>query len=71
MLNIKNAKKMDKKKIGLFLLFAFGISWTCGGILYLLGIEYGSTISVFSTAILFMCAPAIAAIRRNASGSRA
>src|SRR3989344_2479732 len=62
MLNIKNAKKMDKKKIGLFLLFAFGISWTCGGILYLLGIEYGSTISVFSTAILFMCAPAIAAI---------
>lgn len=53
---------MDKKKIGLFLLFAFGISWTCGGILYLFGIEYGSTISVFSTAILFMCAPAIAAI---------
>lgn len=53
---------MDKKKIGLFLLFAFGISWTCGGILYLLGIEYGSAVSVFSTAILFMCAPAIAAI---------
>lgn len=62
MLNIKNLEKMDKKKVSLFLLFAFGISWISAGTMYLLGVEYGSTISAFSTAILFMCAPAIAAI---------
>lgn len=53
---------MDKKKIGLFLLFAFGISWISGGAMCFLGVEYGSTMSTLSTAILFMCAPAIAAI---------
>ena len=30
--------------------------------MYFLGVEYGSTMSTLSTAILFMCAPAIAAI---------
>lgn len=53
---------MDKKKTGLFLLFAFGISWISGGVMYLLGVEYGSVMSTLSTAILFMCAPAMAAI---------
>lgn len=52
---------MDKKKIGLFLLFAFGISWISAGILFLLGVEYGSTISTIFTATLFMCSPAVAA----------
>lgn len=53
---------MDKKKIGLFLLFAFGISWISAGVLFLLGIKYGSTTSTVCVATLYMCAPAIAAI---------
>ena len=53
---------MDRKKIGLFLLFAFGISWTCAGILYLFGVEFGSKTSAYSIAALFMCAPAFSAI---------
>jgi membrane protease YdiL (CAAX protease family) len=53
---------MNTKKIFLFLLFAFGISWLSSGILFLAGIKYGSTVSTIFTATLFMCAPAIAAI---------
>ena len=53
---------MHKKKILLFLFFAFGISWTSAGVCYVCGVTYGSTLSVTLTATLFMCAPAMAAI---------
>lgn len=53
---------MNTRKILLFLLFAFGISWISAGIVYLAGIPYGSTISLVVTATFFMMAPALAAV---------
>ncbi|MGZ4035196.1 MAG: CPBP family intramembrane glutamic endopeptidase [Bacteroidia bacterium] len=53
---------MNKKKIGLFLLFAFGISWLSAGIMYLCGVKYGTFLSTAVIAIFYMGAPATAAI---------
>jgi uncharacterized protein len=53
---------MNLKKIILFLLIAFGISWTSAGILYAAGIEYGKGVSVIVVATFYMMAPALAAI---------
>ncbi|MCW3103509.1 MAG: Abortive infection protein [Bacteroidetes bacterium] len=53
---------MNIKKILLFLLFAFSISWSSAGILYLAGIKYGSGISLVVVAVFYMMAPAAAAI---------
>ncbi len=53
---------MNLRKIVLFLLFAFGISWLSAAILYFMGVPYGSTVSVAVVAIVYMGAPAIAAL---------
>lgn len=53
---------MNTKKILLFLLFAFGISWSSAGIMYLAGIKYGSGISLVVVATFYMMAPAAAAL---------
>src|ERR1043165_5043160 len=53
---------MNTRKISLFLLLTFGISWVSAGILCLAGVAYGSRLSGICTAILFMGAPATAAI---------
>lgn len=53
---------MNLRKIVLFLLFAFGISWLSAAILYFMGVPYGSTVSVAVVAIAYMGAPAIAAL---------
>lgn len=53
---------MNKKKIGLFLLFAFGISWLSTGVSYVCGVQYGTPLSVVLTAVFYMGAPAIAAV---------
>jgi uncharacterized protein len=53
---------MNKKKISLFLLFAFGISWLSAAVLYFTGIDYNSITAKVGTVFLYMCAPAIAAI---------
>jgi membrane protease YdiL (CAAX protease family) len=53
---------MNTKKILLFLLIAFGISWSSAGILYLAGIKYGSGISLVVVATFYMMAPAAAAL---------
>lgn len=53
---------MNTRKILLFLLFAFGISWLSAGILFVCGEPYGSTISVAVVALAYMGGPAIAAI---------
>jgi membrane protease YdiL (CAAX protease family) len=59
---LKKYKKMDFRKIVLFLLFAFGISWLSAGVMLLLNIPYGSTLSIIIVAIAYMGAPAIAAL---------
>jgi len=53
---------MRTKKTGLFLLFAFGISWTSAAVLYICGIPYGSWISMAVVATFYMMAPALAAV---------
>lgn len=53
---------MNLKKISLFLLIAFGISWTSAGILYLSGIKYGTGLSMVVVATFYMMAPAAAAL---------
>jgi uncharacterized protein len=53
---------MNRKKIILFLLIAFGISWTSAGVLYAAGIEYGQGASIVVVATFYMMAPALAAI---------
>jgi membrane protease YdiL (CAAX protease family) len=52
---------VNYKKIVLFLLIAFGISWLSAGALYISGISYGSGLSVAIIAVFFMMAPAAAA----------
>ena len=51
---------MNIKKLGLFILLAFGISWLSVLIFKLLDIEYGSLQSTIIIAALFMPGPAIA-----------
>lgn len=53
---------MNTKKILLFLLIAFGISWTSAGILYLSGVTYGTGLSMVVVAVFYMMAPAAAAL---------
>ncbi|WP_247232894.1 CPBP family intramembrane glutamic endopeptidase [Telluribacter sp. SYSU D00476] len=53
---------MNTKKIQLFLSFAFGISWTVGLIMYLLGVEYGTMQSTVLIALFYMTAPALATV---------
>lgn len=53
---------MDKKKIGLFLLLAFGISWLTAAIIYFGNIEYGGFLSMIIIAALYMPGPAFAAL---------
>lgn len=53
---------MNIKKIVLFLLLAFGISWITALVLFLAGVEYGSALASICVALLYMGAPAIAAI---------
>ncbi|MCF8277575.1 MAG: CPBP family intramembrane metalloprotease [Flavobacteriales bacterium] len=53
---------MNLRKIGLFLLFAFGISWLSSIGLYFSGIEYGSGLSIFIIAVFYMTGPAISTL---------
>lgn len=53
---------MDIKKICLFLVFAFGISWLTAAIMYFTGIEYGSYLSMALVAVFYMAAPAFATL---------
>ena len=53
---------MDWKKIGLFLIIAFGISWATALLMYLADIEYGGMVSMLIVAVLYMPAPAYATL---------
>ncbi len=53
---------MNWRKIGLFLTFAFGISWLVAGLMYVLGVEYGSQLSIALVAIFYMPGPAFATL---------
>ena len=53
---------MNWRKIGLFLLLAFGISWLSAAGIYFGGIEYGKGLSILIVACLYMPAPAISAL---------
>ncbi|WP_238593316.1 abortive infection protein [Natronobacterium lacisalsi] len=53
---------VDGRKTGLFLALAFGISWTGAAGLFLSGIELNSTLGTVLVVLVFMWAPAIAAI---------
>ncbi|MFP4644845.1 MAG: CPBP family intramembrane glutamic endopeptidase [Spirochaetales bacterium] len=50
------------RKVALFLGLAFGISWLSALSLYLMGVEYGSPMSLIGIAVFFMWAPAAAAV---------
>ncbi len=52
---------MDRKKIGLFLSLAFGISWLSAAVIYFSGMTYGSGLSMFIVACFYMPAPALSA----------
>ena len=54
--------RVNSRKIALFLALAFGISWTGASVLYLLGVELETLVGVFLVIVLFMWAPAFAAI---------
>jgi membrane protease YdiL (CAAX protease family) len=51
---------MNLKKIGWYLLISFGISWSVTLLMLLLGIKYGTLLSVALVAVLYMPGPAIA-----------
>lgn len=53
---------MNKRKVLLFLTFAFGISWLSAAVQYLCGVTYGSMPSVVLTALTYMTGPGLAAI---------
>lgn len=53
---------MNIRKVGEFLALAFGLSWTSALGLYLAGIEIGTLRGLILTTVLFMWAPAVAAI---------
>lgn len=53
---------MNTKKILLYCLFAFGISWLTALGLYLSGVSYGSTLSTALIAVLYMPGPAFATL---------
>lgn len=53
---------VNYRKVGTFLALAFSISWISAIVLYLAGIELGTVTGLVLVTILFMWAPAIAAI---------
>jgi len=53
---------VDSKKVGLFLLIAFAISWSVVAALYFLGVEYMSPWFWGAIAVLYMPAPAYATL---------
>lgn len=57
-----NSEALDLRKISTFLAIAFGLSWSAALVLYLAGIGFDSLLGVLLLVILFMWAPAIAAI---------
>lgn len=55
-------KDVDRAKVAEFLAVAFFISWTAAAIVYLAGIDYGTTVNTVLLVVFFMWAPAFAAI---------
>lgn len=55
-------RQVNTGKIGEFLAFAFGLSWTSAVLLHLAGIEIGTFRGLILTTVLFMWAPAVAAV---------
>ena len=56
----ENTYIIDWKKIGLYILFAFGFCWSIALVMKLTHIEYGSTISFIIIGGLYMPGPALA-----------
>lgn len=52
--------QINWKKIGIYLLLSFGISWAVAGVLKLLDLELSSTTAMVLIAAIYMPAPAIA-----------
>lgn len=50
------------KKIGLYILIAFGFCWSIAGLMKLTHIEYGSTSSILIIGVLYMPGPALATL---------
>jgi membrane protease YdiL (CAAX protease family) len=55
------SKHVNWRKVGLYLVFAFGISWTSALILYASGIPLASLPGIVVLALAYMPAPAVAA----------
>lgn len=55
-------ERVHGRKVGEFLILTFGLSWTSALGLYLAGIEIGTLRGLILTTVLFMWAPAVAAI---------
>jgi membrane protease YdiL (CAAX protease family) len=55
------SEHVNWRKVGLYLVFAFGISWTSALILYASGIPLASVPGIVVLALTFMPAPAVAA----------
>lgn len=55
------SEHVNWRKVGLYLVFAFGISWTSALILYLSGISLASVPGIVVLALTYMPAPAIGA----------
>jgi membrane protease YdiL (CAAX protease family) len=55
------SEPVNWRKVGLYLLFAFGISWTSAAIAYASGIRLASVPGVVVLALAYMPAPAVAA----------
>lgn len=58
----KQSSTVDSKKVGLFLLIAFAISWSVVAALYFLGVENQSLWFWSAIAVLYMPAPAYATL---------
>jgi membrane protease YdiL (CAAX protease family) len=59
---LNKAANMNIKKVFLFILIAFGISWTSALILHLCDIPYGQGWSMLVVAVFYMMAPAASAV---------
>lgn len=57
-----NDRRVNARKVSEFLALAFGLSWTSALVLYFAGIEIGTLRGLILTTVLFMWAPAVAAI---------
>lgn len=55
-------RQVNTGKVGEFLALTFGLSWTSALLLYVAGIEIGTLRGLILTTVLFMWAPAVAAI---------